>query len=200
MNGVRYPVATTAEAALAAPIGRAEREREARTLSEPLHPGFEARFVTELAGPGFSSREAALDGWAGFLDDERPGRIKAIPPEDRYCDLREIMAPTDVRLPKARPIKPVFRNGRRWPDPKPAAPMLWRIAVSFWKVVDPAQDVVAGQAREARRRASGENLTPEALRALMAQPLRPLKQQQPLDIGLFEIRAPEDQSLLLPDE
>ena len=38
------------------------------------------------------------------------------------------------------------------------------------------------------------------LRALARQPLRPVKPQQPLDAGLFEMPAPEAPHILIPDE
>ena len=40
----------------------------------------------------------------------------------------------------------------------------------------------------------------QALRARLSEPLRPLKPQQPLDIGLFEVRPPEAPHILMPDE
>ena len=82
MNAILYPVAANAEAALARPKGRAAREREAQTLADAP-----VRFVTEATGPGFASREAALDAYAGRLDDPRPGHGVAIAPEDRYCKI-----------------------------------------------------------------------------------------------------------------
>jgi hypothetical protein len=39
-----------------------------------------------------------------------------------------------------------------------------------------------------------------ALRARLERPLRPVKPQQPLDIGLFEVRPPEAPHILMPDE
>ena len=106
MSAILYPVAANAEAALARPKGRAAREREARTLA-----GGPVRFVTEPTGPGFASREAALDAYAGRLDDTRPGRSVQIAPEDRYCSLAERIE--GAATPE--PVQPVFAGGRRWP-------------------------------------------------------------------------------------
>ena len=110
MNAILYPVAATAEAALARPKGRAAREREARTLA-----GAPVRFVTEPTGPGFASREAALDAYAGHLDDPRPGHGVAIAPEDRYGSLAERIA----GAPTPDPVEPAFAGpagaGRRPP-------------------------------------------------------------------------------------
>ena len=58
MTAVLYPVAKNAEAALNAPLGRAAREREARTRAKT-----EVRFATEASGPAFESREAAMAAW-----------------------------------------------------------------------------------------------------------------------------------------
>src|SRR5205085_1234581 len=111
---VLYPVAATAEAALQAPLGRAARAREAETLA-----GAEVRFVTEAAGPAFDSREAALDAFAGRFDDERPGRLASVAPENRFCALREVLAPVKGRAPQPKPVEPAFAQGRRWPEPPP---------------------------------------------------------------------------------
>jgi hypothetical protein len=40
----------------------------------------------------------------------------------------------------------------------------------------------------------------ETLRAIARQPLRAVAPQQPLDIGLFETRLPENPSIVVPDE
>src|SRR5580658_4151828 len=84
MTAILYPVAASAEAALARPMGRAAREREAAALA-----GAHVAFVSETVGPAFRTREAALDAYAGRLDDERPGHSAAVAPEDRYCALAE---------------------------------------------------------------------------------------------------------------
>jgi hypothetical protein len=49
------------------------------------------------------------------------------------------------------------------------------------------------------RKAGGE-VAPETLRAIARQPLKPVKPQQPLDIGLFETRPPEAPHIVMPDE
>lgn len=197
---VLYPVAKTAQAALDAPLGRAAREREAARRAEG-----EVRFVTEAVGPAFSSREAALDAWPGRLDDDRKGKGPLVLPEDRFCTLREVLSPVKGRRPRVVPAKPVFANGRRWPEPTAAAlETQWRLSVSYWKVVDPAEearrDTAPGQARSLRTTHGADDLDARALRAMAQAPLQPVKPQQPLDIGLFEARAPENPSLVLPDE
>ena len=40
----------------------------------------------------------------------------------------------------------------------------------------------------------------DAKQAIAHQPLRPVKPQQPLDIGLFEVRLPESPDIVVPDE
>jgi hypothetical protein len=192
MSAILYPVAANAEAALARPKGRAAREREARTLA-----GGPVRFVTEPTGPGFASREAALDAYAGRLDDTRPGRGVQIAPEDRYCSLAERIE----GAASPEPVEPVFARGRRWP--KTAAlrgATVVRLMISYWRLGDDAAEVLAEQARAMRRRAEAAALDAGQLRALARQPLRPVKPQQPLDAGLFEMPAPESPHILIPDE
>jgi hypothetical protein len=192
MSAILYPVAANAEAALTRPKGRAAREREARTLA-----GGPVRFVTEPTGPGFASREAALDAYAGRLDDPRPGRGVQIAPEDRYCSLAERIE--GAATPE--PVQPVFAGGRRWP--KAAAvrgATVVRLMISYWRLGDDETAALAEQARAMRRRAEAAALDAGQLRALARQPLRPVKPQQPLDAGLFEMPAPEAPHILIPDE
>jgi hypothetical protein len=51
-----------------------------------------------------------------------------------------------------------------------------------------------------RRKSEAALLNAAELRALARQPLRPVKPQQPLDVGLFEVPAPEAPHILIPDE
>ncbi|HEY3814506.1 MAG TPA: hypothetical protein VGL66_14890 [Caulobacteraceae bacterium] len=197
---VLYPVAADAEAALSAPLGRAAREREARALAN-ADEGAELRFVVEEVGPTFDTREAALEAWKGRIDDDRKGG--AVAPEDRYCTIREVLAPVKGRAARAQTVKPVFENGRRWPVPaKPAtAPKTqWRLSVSYWRVGSAPTASQLPPARKARRAQSARDLGRDAIEALTRQPLTPIAPQQPLDIGLFETRAPENPDLVLPDE
>jgi len=191
MTAVRYPIAETVEAALGAPLGRAEREREARAVA-----GEEVVFVTEQTGPGFPSIEAALSAFQGRVEDPRGGGA-SVAAEDRYCVLREVMAEGAGRPP--RPQKPALRAGRRWPSPRQAPAVVWRLSVSYWRVAS-AQEIRLDQARQARRDKAAAALTPDRLRVLAAHPMRPFRPQQPLDIGLFEVRAPENPQEILPDE
>ena len=93
-------------------------------------------------------------------------------PEDRFCELKPIIQRS--RVPFAPPHT------------------AWRLSVSYWKVMDAPAEAPVSKARQALGR--------EALEALIRQPLAPMKPQQPLDIGLFEFRAPENPGLVLPDE
>lgn len=188
MSAIRYPVALTPHQALSKPLGRAVREREAARLADDV-----VAFVTEPAGPLFATREAALDAFAGRIEDDRPGRTSSLPPEDRYLRLTEVAT---ARLPA--PARPSLKDGRRWPEAKAAPATAWRVTVSYWRIgarigAEPAQ-----QARQARRAA--RDLPAEDMRALTRQPLRAFKPQQPLDIGLFETRLPEAPHIIVPDE
>ena len=189
MTAVLYPVAKNAEAALNAPLGRAARERAAKARARA-----EVRFVTEAAGPAFESREAALSAWRGRLDDEGA----SVQPEDRFCTLREVLAAARGRRPV--PVEPLMKDGRRWPEPKAKPKTVWRLSVSYWKVVDEAELAAMGQARAARKAAKSSELDPEQLRALTRQPLQPTGPQRALDIGLFEAQRPEAPGEIMPDE
>jgi hypothetical protein len=74
--------------------------------------------------------------------------------------------------------------------------------VSYWRAgeAEVEAETLAEQARAMRRRAEAAALDPGQLRALARQPLRPVKPQQPLDAGLFEMPAPEAPHILIPDE
>jgi hypothetical protein len=179
---ILYPVAPDVTAALAAPQGRAAREREAQALA-----GEGVAFVSETTGPAHPSREAALAAYGGRLEAGA---------EDAYCRLVEVL-----EGPPPKPQRPNYKDGRRWPTPPKPPKTAWRLQVSYWRPVSaaPAATAVAGQARETRRRAGGP-LDSEALRELTRQPLQPVQPQQPLDIGLFEARLPEAPHIVVPDE
>jgi len=193
MTAILYPVAANAEQALSRPKARAAREREAvAAAGEPVV------FTTDLAGPAFATREAALDAYQGRLEDDRSGFTPAI--EDRWCKLSEhVVAEPGRRAPLLAPVQPIYRDGRRWPQPPEAAPRTaWRLLVSYWRIASAERPLEAPQARKARR--SRREVDSATLRAIARQPLRPVEPQQPLDIGLFEARLPENPSIVVPDE
>jgi hypothetical protein len=178
MTAILYPVAVNAEQALASPVGRAAREREALAVAS----GEAVVFATDPTGPAFATREAAADTYGGLLDE--PWRRLA-----------------EQILPGQRAVhaEPVFEDGRRWPVP-PAAPprTAWRLMVSYWRIGTAERPIETPQARKVRR--AGRPLDPEALRAIAREPLRPVEPQQPLDIGLFEVRPPDAPHIVMPDE
>jgi hypothetical protein len=96
-------------------------------------------------------------------------------------------------------MRPVYRDGRRWPPPPAPPATVWRLSISYWRVGAAAQPVLAPLDPPVRR---GRALAgdPAALRRAAAEPLRPIKPQQPLDIGLFEFRPPEAPHIIMPDE
>jgi hypothetical protein len=197
---VLYPIAANPDQALNAPLGRAAREREAQAALLAAGGGGELRFTVETVGPAFASREAAVNAFEGRLDNAGRGGVA---PEDRYLTVREVLEPVKGRTPRVEPVKPVFAEGRRWPKPGATAlpKTAWRVSVSYWKVVDASADTPdLPPARKARRDQSARDLGREALEALTRQPLAPIAPQQPLDLGLFEVRAPENPGLVLPDE
>jgi len=177
MTAILYPVAANAEQALAQPLGRAAREREAVGVAgEPVI------FTTDPTGPAFATREAALEAYAG-------------PVGEAWARLAEQI------LPGQKPvhIQPTYADGRRWPAP-PAAPprTAWRLMASYWRIATAERPIETPQARKARR--ARQAMDAETLRAIARQPLRPIEPQQPLDIGLFEARLPEAPHIVVPDE
>lgn len=179
MTAILYPVATNAEQALSRPLARAARESEARRRA-----GEAVAFATDPVGPAFATREAALDAYAGRLDDERTGAGPAA--EDRYCSLVEQVA---EGAPRPKAMHPTYADGHRWPALPRAPKTVWRLSVSYWRLGTADRPLEAPQARQARK--AGQDLDPDTLRAIARTPLRPTKPQQPLDIGLFETRPPE---------
>jgi hypothetical protein len=192
---VKYPIADTAEEALKAPKGRAMREREAAALA-----GQTVAFAREYAGPVFATRDAAEAAYAGRVDAEGGARVQ---PEDRFCEIVE-MIETEPKRAKAGAsggqAEPTHEAGRRWPAPKRLLKTVWRLSVGYWKIVDSSAEPALRQAREARRSEEAQALDPGQLRAMSRQPLAPVKPQQPLDIGLFEMVPPEAPHLTIPDE
>lgn len=183
MTAVLYPVAANADAALKKPLGRAAREREAAALA-----GGDVEFISEDVGPAFETAEAAESAFAGVL-------------EGGAARIREVVAKVRGRTPVVAPVKPVYAGGHRWPKVEgPIAKTVWRLSISYWRIVDPARFAELEQARQARRKTDGESLGRDALRALAHQPLQAVKPQQPLDVGLFEYRLPEAPEIVIPDE
>ena len=188
MTAILYPVAANAEQALSRPLGRAAR------LSDACRRAGEAVvFATDPVGPAFATREAALDAYAGRVDDDRIG----VGPEaeDRYCRLVEQLADG---APRPGPVQPIYADGHRWPQPAKAPTTVWRLSVSYWRIATAARPLDPPQARAARR--SNRDLAADTLQAIARAPMRPIKPQQPLDIGLFEIRPPDAPHIVMPDE
>ena len=77
---------------------------------------------------------------------------------------------------------------------------VWRLSVGYWRPLSLAPVETLEQARKLRRTEEPERLTPETLRRVARLPLRPVKPQQPLDIGLFETPLPENPEIIIPDE
>ena len=176
MTAIVYPVARNAEQALASPLGRAVREREARDVA-----GQAVAFSSDATGPAFSTREDAEAAFRGPLSEG-------------YARLAEQILPGQ----RVRAVEPSLQDGRRWPAPTSAPRTAWRLVVSYWRVASPERPLEPPQAREARL--AGLPFAPETLRQMARQPLKPTRPQQPLDIGLFESRLPEAPHIVVPDE
>lgn len=188
MSAILYPIAANPEQALSQPLGRAARERDAERAA-----GAEVCFTTDAVGPAFADEAAALAAYVGRVAD--PGRGISLAGEDQYLRLSE---QSDGR--PRRPVEPAFADGRRWPAPEAAPRTVWRLYISYWRIGTAERPLDAPQARKARRARDGAAMDVETLRAISRQPLRPVKPQQGLDIGLFEIRLPEAPHIIVPDE
>jgi hypothetical protein len=191
MSAILYPVAANAEQALARPMGRAAREREALSVAREA-----VVFTTDAVGPAFATREAALAAYAGRVEDDRTGVAPAL--EDRYCRLSEEIVIEPGKTAPLSTVQPTCEDGRRWPTPPQPPHTAWRLQVSYWRIATAARPIETPQARRARR--SRQSLDPQTLQAIARQPLRPVEPQQPLDIGLFETRLPESPHIIVPDE
>jgi len=177
MTAILYPVAANAELAMAGPLGRAAREREAVGIA-----GEAVVFTTDPTGPAFATREAAAEAYAG-------------PVGESWARLAEQILPGQ----RVTAVKPTYADGRRWPVPTASAPRTaWRLMVSYWRIATAERPIETPQARKARR--ASQPLDTETLRAMARQPLRPVEPQQPLDIGLFEVRPPDAPHIVMPDE
>ena len=177
MTAILYPVAANAEQALARPLGRAAREREALAAA-----GEAVVFTTDPTGPAFATREAALAAYAGPVGEAWARLVEQILPGQKLAH-----------------AEPSFEGGRRWPTPTGTAPRTaWRLMVSYWRIATAERPIEAPQARAARR--TRQPLDADTIRAIAREPLRPIEPQQPLDIGLFEVRPPDAPHIVMPDE
>jgi len=174
---ILYPVAASADEALHAPKGLAARAREAADLA-----GGAVGFVTEAVGPAFATQETLVKAFETTVAQP-------------WCAIRPVVEGKTA----IGPVAPINRDGRRWPEQKTADAVLWRLSISYWRVMG-ADQPPADHARKLRRDPEVGQLDGKTLRALARQPLRAMKPQQPLDIGLFEVRLPEAPHIVVPDE
>jgi hypothetical protein len=174
---ILYPVATSADDALHAPRGLAARERDACALAEGA-----VVFTTEAVGPPFATQAALAEAFPAAAS--QPWAV---------------LRPVSQGMAAPGPVAPQNVDGRRWPKERAAPPPLWRLSVAYWRIAG-APPEPPDHARRLRRRPDAGHLNVEVLRALSRQPLRALKPQQPLDIGLFEVSPPEAPHILMPDE
>ena len=184
MTALFYPVAPDGESALRAPLGHALRAREAEGVA-----GEAVIFSSERVGPACPTRADAAELLASLLAGaDRPADSAAV---------RLVEVFDGARPPP--PARPLAEGVRRWPEPPPPPKTVWRIQVDFWRPASQTPEILSSQARRVRRSPPAD-LSPDHLNAFARQPLRPVRPQQPLDIGLFEVRAPENPDRLLPDE
>jgi hypothetical protein len=80
---------------------------------------------------------------------------------------------TELSVVRPEPVRPVNKDGRRWPQPSQVSATVWRLQVSYWRIGAEAVEAPLDQARELRRERDAASLQPAALRALAHQPLVP---------------------------
>src|ERR1700739_3648518 len=111
MSAILYPVAANAELAMAHPLGRAAREREALALA-----GEAVVFTTDPTGPAFATQDAAQAAYAAPL-------------AEAWARLSEQILPGQ-KTPHA---EATCEDGRRWTAPAQRPPRTaWRLMVSYW--------------------------------------------------------------------
>jgi hypothetical protein len=120
-----------------------------------------------------------------------------VQPEDRYCRLHELAIDPAGAGERQRPA---FEGGRRWPKPRAAPATAWRLSVSYWRTAAAEAMLTSPAGEPERRRGQAQPADVEALRQRAARPLQPVKPQQPLDIGLFEVRPPDAPHIVMPDD
>ncbi len=206
MTAVLYPVARSATQALdALRTGqpRAARTREALDVARMILAHAEVRFVTEDVGPGYDTYAQALAAWSQWVDDPKGG--SRLEPQDRFASLRQVIAP-EVRPHVRESARATFKDNRRWTLPQDPAPAsVWRLSLSYWKILDPSEAGLPApppgvQARTLRRSRKAVDVPAETVKALTQQPMSAFKPQKALDIGLFEFRPPDQPHLIIPDE
>jgi hypothetical protein len=186
-----YPVAANADAAVQAPLGHAVREREARTVAGDQ----KVEFVTDWAGPSWPTKDEALAAFSGKLSGAEDGWWSILP---------VIVPPAGAKGRSARPVplKPAFKDGRRWPKPDETHRFstAWRLSIRYWRAGETVVAAPSKPARKLRRDPDAGELEAGLVKSLADQPLRPHSPQRALDIGLFEFRPPEAPHILMPDE
>ena len=206
MSLIAYPIASDAYDVLTLlkagpkeswpPRAVREIEAEARAVAR-------VTFVTQAVGPLFESRDEAMNAYKGLVEDDRKDQVFTPAAEDRFCTL--VCRPRDSLRSKPKPIKPVFKDGERWPKAKAPVATVWQLSLSYWKIMTVAQVKAAGlapvgQARHLRKKANGRELTAEEIMALSQSPLLAARPQKALDFGLFDFPLPENPAIIIADE
>src|SRR5258708_33190949 len=126
MSAILYPVAANAEQALAAPLGRAERQREALAAA-----GAAVMFTIDATGPAFATREAAEAAYRAPL-------------AEGFARLAEHILPGQT----LKAVEPTYAAGHRWPAAPAQAPRTaWRLMISYWRVGTAQRPIEPPQAR-----------------------------------------------------
>ena len=188
---LRFPVAPNPDAAVHSPVGFAMREHEARALCG----GDEVSFVTAWVGPSAASEDAVRALYAE--------RLAGTP--EHWWSILPVAPPGPGKSGRPRritPARPVFKDGRRWPQPDPetVAHSAWRLNIRYWRVGPDARPTPERAARKLRRDPTAAEMEARELKALADQPLRPDGPQRALDVGLFEMSPPEAPHIIMPDE
>ena len=191
---LHFPVAANPDAALQAPLGFAMREREAVQIAAAQNVSGEVvSFVTDWAGPAWPTEEAARGAYADRLAGMPPGWWSILP---------VVAAGATGRARKQAPLKPTFKDGRRWaavaPEDRPQT--AWRLSIRYWRVGVQSLSAPDTAARKLRKDPTAAEMEARTLRLLAEQPLRAAGPQRALDIGPFEFRPPGAPPIIMPDE
>ena len=200
---VKYPVARSGaevlNTGLSALTASAYRRSDALKLCES-----DVHFTSELVGPEFSSQADGLDYYKGLVEDDRPGQRFSPDVEKRFLELKCLFKRGCGRPKKLKRTAGVETSDAPPFYTPPALATYWRLSVTYWRIMEKKRvastATLTAYSDKKSRRKRGKSLSAEELAAIANTPLRSLRPQLGMTIGLFEVPLPENPALLIPDE